>query len=443
MPTMSISSTSASSVVTASSVKKGRKSSVVATAPVVVPSSVAASSSSAVVPTSSSVVPVVVSSLVDLTGYTAWLTELMKTYYDAEDIPCAEFVLLKRAYEERIVLTADEVKTSLSNIIDDDIPVALIGSITKALQERAPSVVAKKSKGKAAGTEKVEKVEKTEKAAKTEKAVGTAKASGELPLNGVARFSQLVSHLLKPGAEFTGLLSREVNVVDGLKRESKIYTEIQGKPVYELLNTKVALSTLIDAIRSSLTKPAVITVAALVRWLVPEGERASLLEAYEGMNVVEAERKPKSAKRTKRADKADKTDKTEKTATAEKTEKTEKAVKVKKAAAGYALFTQRVGRELRESSSYGAREVLFQEPTEVSEVLRGRLAGLSTLGVSLPGRYNLARVLTGLREKEPKISVVQVSSVLWGLMSVADRQSMTIAEDLETLSSNFTVLSVN
>ena len=247
-------------------------------------------------------------------------------------------------------------------------------------------------------------------------------AAVEMParaLNAVALFSRIVSLIQKPGdyaRALAPLAGQRYTLHNGFKPESKLYGELAEKGVLSWVGQEQTLQGLIEGVANTLAKPAVISVSAVVRWFLTAADQMAIAEQYAALQLPIAV-KPKADK-GKKADKADK---------GKKAEKAVKALKPKRAAQGYALFTQRVGQVLKNPDDpFGANRITLtdsqSEAARAAAALKGKPTFASLLAshnLTLGGEYALGELLLKLNTE--KQTVVRLSGILWSMCDSATR----------------------
>jgi hypothetical protein len=234
----------------------------------------------------------------------------------------------------------------------------------------------------------------------------------------VALFSRIVSLIQKPGdyaRSLAPLAGATYTLHDGFKPESKLYAELSEKGVLGWVGQAQTLQALIEGVANTLAKPAVISVSAVVRWFLTAADQATIAEQYAALQLP----LPVKAKRVKKA-------KGPKGAKADQDAK--EPVKPKRAAQGYALFTQRVGQVLKDPGhAFGEHRIILtdsqSESARASAVLKGKAPFASVLAshnLSLGSEYRLGAVLTALNVE--KQTVVRLSGLLWSMCDQATRE---------------------
>jgi hypothetical protein len=267
------------------------------------------------------------------------------------------------------------------------------------------------------------------------------------PMNNVARFSQMVSHIRNPGAfasEMTALQGQSVTMVDGFKRESGLYTMLETTGLLSHIGQTLTMKALVDDLYAKVPKPAIVTIAAIVRWYLPVAVREQLTSDFVNLNLA-LPVKVRKAKKSRKGDKGDKDDKkrpaAEVSSDGEGTEaassgvgKRAKRVKREKNAdavprelKGYALFTKRIGELLRGVSTPAYMATGIKVSNNYTKP-NAHYEGLVQTGVlTLDGDYTLDGLckLVQTAPFEGKMSVVRVSGLIWGMSNVETRGRLT------------------
>jgi hypothetical protein len=178
---------------------------------------------------------------------------------------------------------------------------------------------------------------------------------------------------------------------------------------------------LTDAIKSQIPKPAVVTIAAIVRWFLSTPTRESLLATFLALDLPVPVKKAVKRRAKAPPAAADGTP----AAAAPKAKRVKKDPSEKRPAKGYSLFTQRIGGVLKGAlPEYAATKITITD--NFSEATRAKAVGgyqkytdLLTTGALKPGgEYSIQNLCD---TSETKTSVVSVSGLIWGMCDATTR----------------------
>ena len=419
--------------------------------------------------------------------------QLLQTHFDADDIPCDEFTAIRDAYLADQSLTASAVRLSIASVIDEEesgpLPEALISGVVAWLAARVPvNVPVKKSAVKKVPVDKgVKAVSKTVKKTGVAGATPTAAPSvipvnpavipsvipavtpavtpavipavlpavppsdipAEVPtekpikpMNHVARFSQMVSYTCNPGVYATAmeaLLNTPVQLLDGFKRDSPLYAMLETTDLLSRIGTRMAFRELTAEIKSKIPKPAVVTIAAIVRWFLSTEAREGLTAAFVAL-ALPIPVKVRSAKPSKRRAKspaagdastasvggASSAAVTPSSAGIKRVKRVKRDPSERRPAKGYSLFTQRIGGVMKGAEgAYGSNVVTisdnFSEATKAKPVGGyQKFTSLLASGTLKAGESYTVANLCGVTREE-KSPVVSVSGLIWGMCDATTR----------------------
>ena len=403
--------------------------------------------------------------------YQTDLQQILQEHFEADDIPCEDFTAIFQAYQNGTRLTVDAVQASILTVIDESecgaLPASLLTAIVTLLEKRVPAppgkavkkAVSKKKSGAkpASGAEPasgadpagdtasiaatvtapaptvVKKGKKNPSVAATPPPtppptptpVAVVSPVVDVPvkaMNQVARFSQMVSHVSNPGAYeavLTPLLTTPVLLEDGFKRESPLFAMVSTTDLLSRVGQTVPFKSLTDAIKSQIPKPAVVTIAAIVRWFLSTATRESLLATFLALDLPVPVKK--TVKRRAKAAPAA----ADGTTAAPKAKRVKKDPSEKRPAKGYSLFTQRIGGVLKGAlPDYAATTITITD--NFSEATRAKATGgyqkytslLTTGTLTAGGEYSIQALCD---TSETKTSVVSVSGLIWGMCDATTR----------------------
>ncbi len=334
-------------------------------------------------------------------------------------------------------LAAPGVTPTISSVVAPSTP-----SVPVAPSAAEVPAKAKRVRKAAVAVSPVEPVEPVVAVSPVGPSTGGAPVSDDLvggeavrPMNNVARFSQMVSHIRNPGAfatELVALQNQPVTMVDGFKRESGLYTMLETTGLLSHIGQTLTMKALVDDLYAKVPKPAIVTIAAIVRWYLPVAVREQLTADFVNLNLalpVKIRKAKKGRKRPAESSPAV----VEEGSTEAVTKRAKRVKRVKKADAvprelkGYALFTKRIGELMRGVSTpaYMATGVKISNNYTKPNA---HYDGLVQTGVlALDGQYTLDGLckLVQAAPFEGKMSVVRVSGLIWGMSNAETRERLT------------------
>ena len=262
-----------------------------------------------------------------------------------------------------------------------------------------------------------------------------AEAAPVKQMNHVARFSQMVSYVNNPGvhaAALASLLQASIVLEDGFNRASPLFGTLSTTTdLMAQVGRTVTFQELTGLIRAALPKPAVVTIAAIVRWFVPAARREALTAQFVALALpLPVKKAVKRRAKTPPATGAE-------APPAKRAKRVKKDPSERRPAQGYSLFTQRIGGVLKGTeAAYGATEIVvqdnFSEATKAKPVGGyARYTGLLADGRLKAGTGYTIETLTGLAtaSAETKSSVVSVSGLIWGMCDATTRLRLTEGGD--------------